>query len=127
MPKTVMVIDDEPGMTELVKIMLRRANLNVLTSTNPLQAINEIDQTPIDLFILDVMMPGMNGFELCQYIRTKPHQSEARIIILTALADLESRQKGQEVGANVFMNKSQLSKNLITQVQGLLGVQHSHQ
>ena len=84
--KQIMVVDDEVGVRQLLGIMLERAGFSVIKAGDASEALDLLKST--ELFILDVMMLGMNGLELCQYIRQSPKTTHTPVLILSAKADV---------------------------------------
>ena len=107
MKKHILVVDDEIGALTLIGIMLERGGFGVLN-------------TP-DMIILDVMMPGMDGIELCRVIRDRNDTTRTPILILSARGDAESIMRGIEAGANDYLPKPILHHDLVAKVRTMLG------
>lgn len=120
MTKRIMVVDDEVGALTLIGIMLERGGFDVLKAHDALGALDMLKETTPDMFILDVMMPGMDGIELCRRIRSAPETQETPILILSARGDAEAVSMGIEAGANSYLSKPILHHDLITKVQEIL-------
>ena len=102
---TILIVDDEPVGREALEGVLFAQGYNLIFAENGAEAIQKaVDETP-DLVLLDVMMPHMDGFAVCQLMRRDPLLAEMPIVMLTALDDRESRLKGIEVGADDFITK----------------------
>ncbi|HVO68968.1 MAG TPA: response regulator [Aggregatilineaceae bacterium] len=119
--KVVMVVDDESEMLALLEIMLRRYGLAVMKAPDADLALHLVKSLKPDLFMLDVMMPGMNGFDLCRELRATPHTAKTPVIMFSALDTPQSRKKAIECGADVFISKRTLSDELSGQIHALLG------
>lgn len=120
MKKTVLVVDDELGALTLIGIMLERGGFNVLKAQDATVALSLLEQGTPDLIILDVMMPGMNGIELCRAIRKRPETQTTPIVILSARGDAESVMQGMEAGANDYLPKPILHHDLVAKVRAIL-------
>ncbi|XWX02586.1 response regulator [Aggregatilineales bacterium SYSU G02658] len=120
MKKTVLVVDDELGALTLIGIMLERGGFNVLKAKDAEAALATLDQNTPDLIILDVMMPGMNGIELCRTIRSRSETALTPIVILSARGDAESVMQGMEAGANDYLPKPILHHDLVAKVRAIL-------
>ncbi len=121
MKRHILVVDDEIGALTLIGIMLERGGFDVLKARDAQAALAVLDETVPDLIILDVMMPGMNGIELCQVIRRRPLTSKTPVLILSARGDAESIIKGIEAGANDYLPKPILHHDLVSKVRSMLG------
>lgn len=120
MNKNVLVVDDEIGALTLIGIMLERGGFNVLKAKDADSALATLDHTIPDLIILDVMMPGMDGIELCQVIRQREDTTETPVLILSARGDADSVMRGMEAGANDFLPKPILHHDLVGKVRSIL-------
>jgi DNA-binding response OmpR family regulator len=120
MKKDILVVDDEIGALTLIGIMLERGGFNVLKAKDATSALAVLDQNTPDMIILDVMMPGMDGIELCQVLRERPDTAELPVLILSARGDAESVMRGIEAGANDYLPKPILHHDLVAKVRGML-------
>jgi two-component system alkaline phosphatase synthesis response regulator PhoP len=114
---TVLVVDDEVGALTLVSIMLEKGGLDVLKAQNAHTALNILKTEQPDLIILDIMMPEMDGIELCQVIRSNAMIEEIPIIMLSARSDPKSVKSGLAAGANDYIQKPVLHHDLLAKVQ----------
>ena len=102
---TVLIVDDDPSARETLIAMLESENYRLEIAKDGFQALQMIGHIQPDLILLDVMMPGMDGFEVCRRIRSTPQLAEVPILILTALDDRGSLLQGIEAGADDFLTK----------------------
>jgi CheY-like chemotaxis protein len=123
--KQIMVVDDEIGVRALVNVLLKRHGFGVQMAQDAFAALELMKASTADLFVLDVMMPDMDGFELCERIRADPRLAQKPVIFLTALADVTSRKRALAVGANGILNKINLHQNLVTTICDLLCIQNT--
>ncbi|MFQ3565797.1 MAG: response regulator [Aggregatilineales bacterium] len=121
MKRHILVVDDEIGALTLIGIMLERGGFNVLKARNANAALAILDENEPDLIILDVMMPGMDGIELCQVIRSRAETARTPVLILSARGDAESIIRGIEAGANDYLPKPILHHDLVSKVRSMLG------
>src|SRR5690554_6243094 len=103
--KRILVVDDEIGALTLIGIMLERGGFEVLKAKDAEQALVVLEHDTPDLIILDVMMPGMDGIELCRVLRERPNTVETPILILSARGDAKSVMAGMEAGASDYLPK----------------------
>ncbi len=102
---TILIVDDEPSARETLVSMLEGGDYQLELAEDGFQALQLLEHLPADLILLDVMMPGMDGFEVCRRIRSTPNLAEIPIVILSALDDRASLLRGIESGADDFLNK----------------------
>lgn len=126
MSKLVMVVDDDDMMLNLIEIMLRRFGVSIIKATDGETALDLLERVKPDLFVLDVMMPGIDGFELSSVIRTRPETAHLPIIILSALGDPTSIAKGRAAGANAYVSKINLYAELPATIQEFLNTDRSN-
>lgn len=105
MGSTVLIVDDEYAGRQTIESVLEGEGYNLEMAENGIQAIEKAKTLLPDVILLDVMMPGMTGFEVCQRIRTDPLVAEIPIIVLTALDDRESMLDALKAGADDFISK----------------------
>jgi len=116
----ILVVDDDDRIRELLKEYLNESNFIVSTSENSENAKIKIKNFKYDLIILDVMMPGQNGYELTKEIKKK---FEIPIILLTAKGEVENRIKGLELGADDYIAKPFEPKELLLRVKNIVNKQ----
>jgi DNA-binding response OmpR family regulator len=90
------------------------------------QALEMLDTAVPDLFVVDVMMPGMNGFELCRELRGRPDTAQHPILLLSARIDSKSMMEGLESGANLYLHKPIESAQLIARIEQFLNPEESN-
>ena len=98
----ILVVDDEPQNIRLLQIRLQTDGYTVLTANSGQEALELVQDDAPDLILLDIMMPGMNGFEVCQRIRAEESTQFIPVVMVTALAEKEDRIKAIEAGAGRF-------------------------
>jgi len=102
---TILAVDDEQIGRELIEALLIGRGYNLVFAKDGTEALEKASQIVPDLILLDVMMPGMDGFEVCRRLRTDPLLAEVPIIMVTALGDRDSRLRGIESGVDDFITK----------------------
>jgi two-component system, OmpR family, phosphate regulon response regulator PhoB len=117
--KRILVVDDEPDVTELLSYKLKREGYAVESINDPLQIMGKAREFSPDLFILDIMMPDLDGLKICRMIRADPKLRTVPIIFLTAKGQTEDRIRGLESGADDYIPKPFDIKELTLRV-GLL-------
>jgi diguanylate cyclase (GGDEF)-like protein len=102
---TVLVVDDDPGARLLVGSALQVAGFHVITAPDGASALNEFQAHPADCVVLDVVMPGMSGFDVCRALRAAPNSRHVPVLMQTSFDDMESVQRAYNAGATDFSSK----------------------
>ncbi len=116
-PPRVLVVDDEPPIVELVRGYLRREGMDVLTATDGPAAIAAVRDLAPDVVVLDVMLPGLDGIEVCRQLRTF---SDVYVIMLTARGEEIDRVVGLSIGADDYLVKPFSPRELLARIKALL-------
>ncbi|MBU1242581.1 response regulator transcription factor [Myxococcota bacterium] len=118
--KTVLVVDDEEAILELVELHLRREGLAVLLAGTGEEALQMLRSQAVDLVVLDLMLPGINGLEVCRRMRSSEAMTPIPVLMLSARSDETDIVVGLELGADDYVTKPFLPKVLIARVRALL-------
>jgi DNA-binding response OmpR family regulator len=122
MTKKVLIADDEQNIVISLEFLLRREGFEVFVASDGEEALIKLRAEKPDLVLLDVMMPKMNGFDVCQAIRADPNLADMRVLMLTAKGREAEVSKGLGLGADAYMTKPFSTKELVVQVRALLGL-----
>ncbi|MDQ2692614.1 MAG: response regulator [Chloroflexota bacterium] len=114
---TVLIVDDEPTARETVVSMLEGEGYDLQLARDGTEALQILEQLQPDVILLDIMLPGMDGFEICRRIRATPRLAEVPILMLTALDDRDSLLRALESGADDFLSKPVDRRELIARVR----------
>ncbi len=117
--KKVLIADDEPDILEIIQYNLKNEGYEVALARNGNEALDLAKRFNPDLIILDIMMPGKTGIEVCNLLRMQPAFSKTLIIFLTALSDETTEIKGLETGADDYLTKPISPKVLVSKVNSL--------
>ena len=117
MGKKILVVDDDELVLIALQELLTPLGFFVTASSSGPAALEQISVERFDLVILDVIMPEMNGFEVCQKIRQMASYAETPVMMLTAKSGEEDKRRGVEVGANLYLPKPIAPKRLIVLVE----------
>lgn len=116
----ILCVDDEPFNLKLLEAILTPEGYELIFASNGMEAMKKVMEERIDLVLLDVMMPEMNGFEVCKWIKENERLRNIPIIMLTALTSKEDRIKGIEVGAEEFLSKPFDRGEVLSRIKMLL-------
>jgi class 3 adenylate cyclase len=115
----VLIVDDDPDMVAFLGRLLSREGLKVDAEYDGAAALAHIAASPPDMILLDVMMPGMTGFEVCERVKSDPATALIPVILVTALEDHASRVRGIDTGADDFLSKPVNREELVARVKNL--------
>jgi DNA-binding response OmpR family regulator len=121
-PTNILIVDDTAENIDLLKAVLESRDYAVKSAANGAEALKSIEESMPDLVVLDVMMPEMSGYEVCQAIRQKPQTALLPVVMLTALDPSSEKVKGIEAGADDFLSKPINQAELLARVDSLLRI-----
>src|SRR6476659_10033520 len=121
-PACILIVDDERHNRELLEVMLKPEGFILLSAATGEEALTIVARQPPDLILLDVMMPGMNGYEVAARIKSDPEAKSIPVIMLTALDDRNARMLGLNAGAEDFLTKPVDRAELSVRVRNLLRI-----
>lgn len=121
MSKKVLIVDDEPNIAISVDFLMRREGFEVLVAHDGEEGLARIRADRPDLVVLDVMMPKLDGFEVCKAVRADPTLAGVRILMLTAKGRAQEITKGLALGAEAYIPKPFSTRELVAKVKELLG------
>jgi DNA-binding response OmpR family regulator len=116
----VLVVDDEASILELLKFNLEREGFRVTTAADGLEALGRVEAEMPDLVVLDWMLPGIDGLEVCRRLRTNPRTAHLPVIMLTARGEEVDKVLGLEMGANDYVTKPFSPRELTARVRAQL-------
>jgi adenylate cyclase len=126
MPEKILVVDDTPVNVKLLADLLTVKGYDVVTAAAGAEALEKIVKERPGLVLLDVMMPGMSGYDVCRKIRENPDTAMLPVVMVTALDPLKERVKGIEAGADDFLTKPINQPELLARVKSLLRIKLLH-
>jgi DNA-binding response OmpR family regulator len=119
-PHSVLIVDDEPNILLSLQFLMKKSGYDVRTARDGEEALAEISRAPPDLVLLDVMMPKIDGFSMCERIRANPEWRDMRIIMLTARGRDVERDRGLALGADDYITKPFSTQDAIARVEAAL-------
>ncbi|MCM2395621.1 PleD family two-component system response regulator [Rhizobium sp. S95] len=120
MTARILVVDDIPANVKLLEARLLAEYFDVLTADNGHDALDICDRTQVDVILLDIMMPGMDGFEVCERLKANPRTAHIPVVMVTALDQPSDRVRGLKAGADDFLTKPVNDLQLISRVKSLV-------
>lgn len=123
MSKRVLVVDDEPNIRLSLEFLMRKAGYEVIGVEDGEAALEAFKDAAPDLVLLDVTLPKLNGYEVCEAVRANPEWKGVRILMLTARGREIEREKGLALGADDYVTKPFATKDVVERVQALLGTE----
>lgn len=121
MLKRILIVDDEPDIVEMVQINLEMEGYECLVAYDGFRGLDRARKEKPDLIILDVMLPGMNGYKICRLLKFDEKYKRIPIIMLTAEAQRADRLMGEKTGADYYMTKPFSADQLLERVKEFLG------
>lgn len=118
--RKVLIADDEPNIVTALEFLLKRAGYDVRTATNGEEALALVESYAPDLVLIDIMMPGKSGYEVCQRMRERPEWRHIKIVMVTAKGREAEISKGLSLGADLYVTKPFSTQELIAAVDRLL-------
>lgn len=123
MSKKVLIVDDEPNIVAALEFLLEKSGYQVQVAANGEEALARLDDFAPDLVLLDVMVPKVSGYEVCQRMRAQPKWRDIKIVMLSARGREVEVEKGMSLGADLYVTKPFSSAELVATIGRLLSPQ----
>lgn len=120
MDTKILVVEDDPATSRLIEYTLHHRGYEVVSASNGLEGIRKAHEESPDLIILDVMLPGLDGFEICNRLRSEPATAGILILMFSAKAQEIDKDTGLKVGADAYLAKPAAPVEIINHVEKLL-------
>jgi DNA-binding response OmpR family regulator len=124
MPKEILIVDDEPSIVVPIQFLMEQQGYNVLVAENGEDALDIIYKYKPDLILLDIMLPRIDGYEVCEIVRLDPKYRDIKIIFITAKGREVEIAKGLALGADAYITKPFSNTELVSKVKELLAITH---
>jgi len=124
MPKEILIVDDEPSIVVPIQFLMEQQGFNVLVAENGEDALDIIYKYKPDLILLDIMLPRIDGYEVCEIVRLDPRYRDIKIIFITAKGREVEIAKGLALGADAYITKPFSNTELVSKVKELLAITH---
>lgn len=122
--RRILIVEDEESLLKLESILLSSRGYEVAGVKDGLTALKTLAESSFDLVLLDIMMPGIDGFEVCRRIRENPQTRDLPVVMLTAKKSAADQARGVEVGADAYITKPFKSVKIMDLIDGLLAKRH---
>jgi len=120
MPAQILIVDDEPNIVIPLQFLMEQNGYHVIVAESGEEALEAIAKYRPELILLDIMLPGIDGFEVCEIVRLKPEWKEIKVVFLTAKGRDVDIAKGMVLGADEYITKPFSNRNIIDCVKKLL-------
>ena len=120
MPNKILIVDDEPSIIVPVQFLMEQNGYDVMVAFSGEEAMEIIAEKKVDLILLDIMLPVIDGFEVCQRVRENLQWNKIKIILLTALGSDANVEKGLALGADAYITKPFSNVDIVEKVKELL-------
>lgn len=118
--KKILIVDDDPNILLSIEFLLVKNGYDVLVARNGMEAMEIIEDTVPDIVLLDIMMPDVDGYVICEYIKKSERTKSAKVIFLSAKSREADVNFGYEMGADLYMVKPFSTRTLLEQINALL-------
>ena len=116
----ILIVDDEPNILMSLDFLMRKEGYQVFIARDGSEALNIVSEEMPDIIVLDIMMPNVDGYEVCQRVKGNEATAHIKIIFLTAKSKEEDIKKGHEMGADLYLTKPFSTRNLVKEVKKLI-------
>jgi DNA-binding response OmpR family regulator len=127
MSRTILAVDDNPAALMLIRCALGAEGYTVVTAADGHEALRKAREQQPDLVVLDLMMPGIDGYEVCRRLRTDPVTAHMPVLILSAKSQSSDQKMGFGVGADDYLTKPVLPSELVNRIESLLFFGENHE
>lgn len=120
MSKRILIVDDDPDSRTILTCILERGGYEVVVAKDGVEALQEIGDHPPDLVLLDAMMPGKNGFDVCEWVKSSAEMSQMIIVMISAKSDPISQERALMLGASDYIIKPVIPSEVLPRVRKFL-------
>lgn len=117
MKKKILIVDDEPNIVMSLDYLLRKNNFEVFIARNGNEALKLLESEVPDLMLLDIMMPDVDGYEVCMHVKSNEKYKGVKVVFLSAKSKQEDIEKGYAMGADLYLTKPFSTRNLVKSIE----------
>ncbi len=118
--KKILVVDDDPYILMSLEFLMKKNGFEVMVARNGTEALEIVEKQVPDIVLLDIMMPDVDGYAICKYIKSSKKLKEAKVVFMSAKSKESDIQKGYDLGASLYVTKPFSTRQLLKQVQELI-------
>ncbi|MBP6623754.1 MAG: response regulator [Chitinophagaceae bacterium] len=118
-PQKILVVDDDPYILMSLEFLMKKNGYNVLVARNGTEAMQIVKEFIPDIVLLDIMMPDVNGYEICKYIKSTKKLAHSKVVFLSAKSSEADIKKGYDLGASLYISKPFSTRNIVSQLKEL--------
>ena len=118
-PHKILVVDDDPYILMSLEFLMKKNGYDVMVARNGTEALELVNTHLPHLVLLDIMMPDVNGYEICQYIKQSPTLKHTKVVFMSAKTKDADIKKGYNLGASLYVTKPFSTRDLMKQIKGL--------
>lgn len=117
----ILVVDDDPYILMSLEFLMKKNGYDVMVARNGTEAQELVEKQVPHLVLLDIMMPDVDGYEICRYIKKTPHLQDVKVVFMSAKTKEADIKKGYDLGAALYVTKPFSTRELVKQIKELLG------
>ena len=118
--KKVLVVDDDPYILMSLEFLMKKNGYDVLVARNGIEALALVDKQKPDVILLDIMMPDVDGYEICKYIKKSDKLKHTKVVLMSAKTKETDIQKGYDLGAALYITKPFSTRDLVKKIKELI-------
>lgn len=117
----ILVVDDDPYILMSLEFLMRKSGFDVLVARNGKETLEILNKSVPDVVLLDIMMPDVDGYDICKHIKSTKKLKDCKVVFLSAKSKESDIQKGYDIGAELYITKPFSNKELVKKIQELVG------
>ncbi len=119
--KKILVVDDDPYILMSLEFLMKKNGFDVMVARNGTEALDLVEKQLPDLVLLDIMMPDVDGYEICKHIKSSKKLKEAKVVFMSAKSKEADIKKGYDLGASLYITKPFSTREMMKQIKELIG------